>query len=350
MKVLAINSSPRGGGQSKTEMMLAPLVKGMQDAGAEVETVNLRQKKINHCLGCFTCWTKTPGVCVQKDDMALELFPKWLAADIVVYATPLYHFTVNADMKAFIERTLPVLQPYLVREGDRTGHPLRSRPPATVMLSVAGFPEDTVFDALSYWTRFVFGKDGGLLAEIYRGAAEGLIHSGKRSAILAATEQAGREIILQKHVSPETMARIRQPLTTPETLASAGNIMWQSLIDDGTTMASASRQSGAPRPASVEMLADLLAFAFNPLKLGDRQGTLQFNFNGEKAGSCYLTMDSSGCVPHIGIASKADCTIDGPFEVWADIIQGKQDGGQALMDGKYRANGDITLMMVFGND
>ena len=72
MKVLALNSSPRGGGQSKTEMMLTPLVEGMRDAGAEVEVANLREKKIKNCIGCFTCWTKTPGECVHKDDITLS--------------------------------------------------------------------------------------------------------------------------------------------------------------------------------------------------------------------------------------------------------------------------------------
>ena len=113
MKVLAINSSPRADGISKTGMMLDALVQGMRDAGAEVETIHLREKKIKNCIGCFTCWTKTPGVCVHKDDMTNELFPKWLEADLAVYATPLYHFTVNATMKAFIERTLPVVEPFL---------------------------------------------------------------------------------------------------------------------------------------------------------------------------------------------------------------------------------------------
>ena len=126
MKVLALNSSPRGGGQSKTEWMLDQLVTGMQAAGAEVEKIDLRKKKINYCIGCFTCWTKTPGQCLHKDDMTQELFPKYIAADLVVYATPLYHFTLNAEMKAFIERTLPMLQPYLKKKEDgKTSHPLR---------------------------------------------------------------------------------------------------------------------------------------------------------------------------------------------------------------------------------
>jgi hypothetical protein len=220
-----------------------------------------------------------------------------------------------------------------------------------VIVSVAGFPEDSIFDALSFWARFVFGRDGNLLAEIYRPAAEGMVHSGRKSDILAALEQGGKEIISQKHISADTMARIKQQLTTPETLAAVSNTMWQTLIDDKSTMAEVGKHGGgAPRPDSVETLAGLLAFAFNPIKAAGKQGTLQFNFSGEKPGACFLTMGKEGCTPHMGVADKADCTIEGPFEVWADIIQGKQDGGKALMDGKYKANGDITLMMLFGGD
>ena len=61
MKILCLNSSPRTGGQSKTELILNPLVEGMQEAGADVEVVNLREKKIKNCIGCFPCWRKTRG-------------------------------------------------------------------------------------------------------------------------------------------------------------------------------------------------------------------------------------------------------------------------------------------------
>ena len=76
MKVIALNSSPRGEGISKTGIMLDALVEGMRQAGAEVETIHLRKKKINNCIGCYTCWTKTPGVCVHKDDMTRRVIPE----------------------------------------------------------------------------------------------------------------------------------------------------------------------------------------------------------------------------------------------------------------------------------
>ncbi|MCU0595844.1 MAG: flavodoxin family protein, partial [Desulfobacterota bacterium] len=174
MKVLALNSSPRGEGQSKTELMLTYLVKGMREAGAEVEVVELRKKSIKNCIGCFTCWSKTPGVCIHKDDMTRELFPKWKEANVVIYATPLYHFTLNATLKAFVERTLPFLEPYLEDRDGETRHPVRFKHPKVVFLSVAGFPEISVFDQLSSWANFVFGRHGNLLAEIYRSMAESM--------------------------------------------------------------------------------------------------------------------------------------------------------------------------------
>ena len=48
MRILCLNSSPRTGGQSKTELILNPLVEVMQEAGADVEVVNLREKKMDH--------------------------------------------------------------------------------------------------------------------------------------------------------------------------------------------------------------------------------------------------------------------------------------------------------------
>ena len=213
MKVLAVNSSPRGEGQSKTGLLLNHLVQGMEEAGAEVEVVELRKKTIRYCAGCFTCWTKTPGLCIHQDDMTRELFPKWLASDLVVYASPLYHYTINAAMKAFIERTLPVVQPFLERHKETTHHPLRQNLPKAVFLSVAGFPERCVFDQLSSWAQFIFGSRGNLVAEIYRPAAESLPYQGEKARnIFEAIQQAGREIVRNLRVSPETMSQINQDI------------------------------------------------------------------------------------------------------------------------------------------
>jgi putative sterol carrier protein len=349
MKVLALNSSSRTGGQSKTELLLTHFVKGMRDAGAEVEVVNLRQKKINYCIGCYNCWTKTPGICVHKDDMTSELFPKFIESDIVVYASPLFHYLVNAQMKTFIERTLPSLMPYLERAGDVTRHPLRHKFPASVLISVAGFPDISVFEALSFWAKKVFGRSGALLAEIYRPAAEAMVNSGRLPDILAAMEQAGMEMVRNRSVSKEVIDRIAQPIASPEMIAVMSNLAWQTMIDGHMTMADASRQKVGIRPNSVETLMAMLSFAFNPQKAAGKAGTLQFNLSGEHPGACYFTIDGENISASLGKADKAACVIDAPFEIWADIIEGKADGTKMFMDGKYKADGDIALLMVFGN-
>jgi len=347
MKVMALNSSPRVTGQSKTEMLLTSLVKGMRDAGAEVTVVNLREKKINRCLGCYTCWTKTPGVCVHKDDMALELYPQWLKSDITVYASPLYYYTFNAEMKAFMERTLPVLTPQLRNKGEVTSHDLRGGHPAVVSVSTAGFPEDSVFDALSYWLRRIYGPV--LLAEIYRPAGETMAYSWKKDEILSAMEQAGRELITGKKISQETMQRIKQPIADPSVIAAMANVAWQSLIDRQINPAEMDQQGKrAMRPDSIETMMAMLAFAFDPRKIGGRKATLQFNLSGDRPGSFYLATDGVVYIPKQGQADKADCTVSGPFEVWADIIEGKADGDRMLMEGRYNVTGDLALIMCFG--
>ncbi|NWF91859.1 MAG: SCP2 sterol-binding domain-containing protein, partial [Syntrophaceae bacterium] len=63
MKILAIQGSPRPKA-SNTEVLLQEFLKGARSQGAETETIYLKEKKIHSCIGCYTCWTKTPGVCV----------------------------------------------------------------------------------------------------------------------------------------------------------------------------------------------------------------------------------------------------------------------------------------------
>lgn len=349
MKVLAINSSPRGEGQSKTALMLNHLVKGMEEAGAVVEVIELRHKKIRNCIGCYTCWTKTPGLCLHKDDMTQELFPKWLAADLVIYATPLYHYAVNALLKAFIERTLPVLQPFFEERDGVTHHPLRHKTPDVVMLSVAGFPDDAVFNQLSSWANFIFRQT--LVSEIYRSGAETLtvpFFADKSKAILEATEQAGREIVASGTVSPETMALVRQPvMEDKKTWLMMGNLMWKTCIAEGITPKDFGEKGLVPRPDSIETFMIMLAMGFNPQGAGDTRSTIQFDFSGDLEGVCQFRIADGKITPSAGRTDHADLTIMTPFSLWMDIMSGKLDGQQAFMDQRYQVSGDVAILMQF---
>ncbi len=88
MKVLAINSSPMMD-KGNTALILDPFLEGMKEAGADVELFYTRKLNINPCLGELDCWLKTPGKCIQDDDMQM-LDPIMREADIIVLATPVY--------------------------------------------------------------------------------------------------------------------------------------------------------------------------------------------------------------------------------------------------------------------
>jgi multimeric flavodoxin WrbA/putative sterol carrier protein len=346
MKILALNSSPRSAAQSKTEMMLNWLVEGMRTGGAEVEVVNLREKKIEYCSGCFTCWTKTPGICIHKDDMTKELFPKWLESDMVVYATPLYHYTVNAEMKTFIERTLPIAEPFIEKRDGRSTHPLRQSFPYAVVLSVAGFIEMAVFDELSHYVNFLFGRNQRLLAEIYRPAAETLSQiENKKKVVSEATYQAGVQLVNSRCVSPETLDRIQQSIIDFRPFSLFANVFWKTCIAEGVTPKEFKDKHMIPRPDSLESFMLLFSLGLNAEAVGERTTYLQFNFSGEVNDSCYFIIENGSVDAKDGCKENPDITIDTPFGLWMDIVTGKADGQQMFMEQKYKVSGDLTLML-----
>ena len=100
-KVLVLSSSPRRGGNS--DLLCDQFTNGVQQAGHHVDKIFLKDKKINYCTGCGTCIDRGKS-CPQKDDMA-EVLDKMVEADVIVMATPVYFYTMCAQMKTLIDRT-----------------------------------------------------------------------------------------------------------------------------------------------------------------------------------------------------------------------------------------------------
>ena len=102
-KVLIISSSPQRYGNSDT--LCDEFAKGAKEAGHSVEKIFLRDYEVNYCLSCRAC--TTTARCVQKDD-APEILDKMLAADVIVLATPVYFYSMSAQLKTLIDRTVPI--------------------------------------------------------------------------------------------------------------------------------------------------------------------------------------------------------------------------------------------------
>ena len=98
-----------GGGRKKgnTAQLVDAFMKGAMEAGHATELISLNQLQVNGCIGCNACRYGKP--CVQKDDFN-SLVPKILEADLLVFASPLYFWTISSKIKAFIERFYCIAQ------------------------------------------------------------------------------------------------------------------------------------------------------------------------------------------------------------------------------------------------
>ena len=101
-KVLILSGSPRKGGNS--DLLCDEFARGASESGNQVEKVRVAEKKIGYCHACYYC-REHNGECAIKDDMA-ELLQKMIDADVIVLASPVYFYSISAQLKTVIDRTV----------------------------------------------------------------------------------------------------------------------------------------------------------------------------------------------------------------------------------------------------
>lgn len=101
-KVLILSGSPRKGGNS--DLLCDEFMRGAIESGNSVEKIRVADKNIGYCKACYFC-KKSDGQCVIKDDMT-EVLQKMIDADVIVLATPVYFYSIDAQLKAVIDRTV----------------------------------------------------------------------------------------------------------------------------------------------------------------------------------------------------------------------------------------------------
>ena len=101
-KVLILSGSPRKGGNS--DILCDEFLRGAREAGNTVEKIRVAAKKVHPCSGCYYC-REHGGQCAHKDDMA-DILQKMIDADVLVLASPVYFYSIGAQLKAVIDRTV----------------------------------------------------------------------------------------------------------------------------------------------------------------------------------------------------------------------------------------------------
>ena len=120
MKILVLNGSPKRE-KSDTMHITRAFLDGMKDeAPQEVHIVNIIDKHIEFCTGCFIC-KRNGGECIHNDDMS-ALLSEVLESDLLLMSYPLYAYGMPAPLKVFIDRTMPLSSMAMKKQGDRYVH------------------------------------------------------------------------------------------------------------------------------------------------------------------------------------------------------------------------------------
>jgi multimeric flavodoxin WrbA len=142
--ILAFNASPRKE-RSTTDILMNKFIEGATEVHALTNKFYVVDLDINGCKSCFDCWWKTPGKCVQKDDMEWIL-PSITKADILLLGSPIYGRNITHYLQRFLERTFPLTVPEMYIKKGTTHHPSRVRKfPKMVLASTCGFPDISNF-------------------------------------------------------------------------------------------------------------------------------------------------------------------------------------------------------------
>lgn len=101
-KIIVLMGSPRKGGN--TDLLCDAFIRGAEESGNETEKIDLGDKNIHYCIDCEAC-RKNGGNCIFKDrDDFEDIIQKIIAADDFVIASPVYFYSLSAQMKTMIDR------------------------------------------------------------------------------------------------------------------------------------------------------------------------------------------------------------------------------------------------------
>jgi multimeric flavodoxin WrbA len=236
MKVIAINSSPLME-KGNTAAILNPFLDGMKEVGAEVEVFYTKKLDINPCQGELNCWLKTPGQCFQKDDMEI-VRPRLGEADVWVLATPLYVDGMSGPMKNLLDRIIPGAQPFFEMRNGHIRHPGRgeNKPRKMVLVSNCGFWEMDNFDALVVHTKAICKNANmefaGALLRPHGPALKPMLEiGGLVEDVVEAAKDAGRQLVRDGKISPETLSTVSRELLPMKDYFQRANQGFQQRLD-----------------------------------------------------------------------------------------------------------------------
>jgi multimeric flavodoxin WrbA/putative sterol carrier protein len=372
--IVAINGSPHAG-IGNTSLMIEMLRPILAEQGFELEVINLAGQNIEYCTGCAFCMEK--GRCWIDDDHR-EIVDKLLAADGVILASPVYFMHVTGQMKTFLDRCLAF------------GHKPRTTWKPGLAISVSAGMGETetanylafllrTFGAFSVGTLTAMGTQPGWFlgkeavearaADLARDLARA-VNEKRRYPVtdrdlrfyqfMGTLVRSQKETVMkhdykhwQEHGFYDSFEKYIQQSTTEVSFDGGVRDAWiKEMIQEHKAKKSGQPANvkkapgaAAPMPKSCRELIQTMPLGFQPEAAGDLTADLQFEVHGEETFIAHLKIVKGSCTYHDGPADKANLIIKTPAGVWLKISRGELSGQKAFMEGRYKVEGDMNLLL-----
>ena len=333
MNILVLNGSPKGA-RSNTLRLTEAFLAGICEAReVHIERLTVHDLDIRSCLGCFACWSKTPGKCCLHDDMGMAL-EKMLWADLTIWSFPLYYFSVPGKLKTLMDRQLPLNLPFMSAEAASGGHPTRydMSGKKTVIISTCGFyTAEGNYEAVTAQFDHMCGK--GRYTTLFCGQGE-LFRvpelAARTDAYLALVRQAGREYAAGG-IAPTTNAQLQELLYPREAFERMADASW------GVT------ETGEQAEPAL-LFTRQMAALYNPAAYPGRDILLDMDYT--DVGKCYrVVLGKKGSQVLEDFTGAATTTVRTPLTVWKAIAAGELSGPTAMMEHKYTVEGDLDPLL-----
>ena len=217
MRILVLNGSPKE--KSDTFRLTDAFLKGLNRRQEhEVHIINVIEKDIAPCRGCFGCWQRLDGHCVIHDDQN-AILDLYRSADVIIWSFPLDCYGMPSHLKAVLDRTIPLVKMNMVQQADGA---VRHEALAdfsrmhTLVICGCGFPDwDGNFDGLKKMCEVCFGgPDMVCVPETpMLNVPEAAIVA---EPLLARFQKAGEEYAATLTLSAQTITELEAPMIPKE--------------------------------------------------------------------------------------------------------------------------------------
>ncbi|MGB7568207.1 MAG: NAD(P)H-dependent oxidoreductase [Chitinivibrionales bacterium] len=348
MKLLMLRSNPRKNGY--TQRLTDLFIKGSREAGADITDINLCDKDLKHCLGCYCCWIQTPGTCVLKDDIE-GLFQQFLDADTIVFSSPLNAYSVNSHLKVFLDRTLALAQPgFVITSRGHMGNLLRYPerwPKKMAAIVVGAFKGNDIFSSIrSNFELYGNAMSIDLCGILVRPESYLLQFTFAKPKTVKLVEtafiKAGYELVSRGAISDAIIDQAALPLSSDLVhFQHYSNIYWEHAV---AMEKNANDLEGLQQRVTrdVRILMREMARSIDPLATAKLKAVFQFDFPDKglyyrltvNKGSCSLTEEKTG---------SPDLRVRCSSEIWANVFMRQINVRDALANHQIELEGDKSL-------